>query len=326
MSSASASASSTIRKSSSSSYDKEKKLPSDSELLAAAHREGEINRKLRFRISDYKTLLQARIENVDRAIKSEVAALVEESSTEISRTEKERIDILKQLTDLQEIRIKLEEAIQRKTSLKQRTETELKKGRRVALSQKKNQDVAAEVLRELKKELGKICASLKILQKDDREIQLDVDKLYRSKEVVEYVLDAKKTQLSIDKELLHSRFDFKRMEADAIFQSEIEERETDVVGFEVESSREREQGEGAITIESAPGDREIQIDTSCTSSASATKNNSKMNSPRDTTGPSISIPVEEPDEVPPHLPASSNVEGQCFPTVGQVRLKSRSSC
>ncbi|CAD7972338.1 unnamed protein product [Amoebophrya sp. A120] len=190
-------------------WDATSKIPQDHELLAAVHREKTVSEKLHSKVAEYKHALQDRIQGLDEQIKNAVTELVEESETEIRGIESERIDILKQLTDLQEIRIRLEEAIQRKQKLKQRTETELKSGRNRALKQKRNQDVAAQVLAELRDELGGILRSLAVLKKDDSEIQYDVEKLYRAKEVVDYVLDAKKTQQSIDTELLHARFNFK---------------------------------------------------------------------------------------------------------------------
>eukprot|EP00392_Amoebophrya_sp_AT5.2_P011780 g11865.t1 len=185
------------------------KIPEDEELLAAVAREGGLADRLHRDITEYKDALQQRILSLDGEIKFSVRDLVHETAADISRVERERVEILKQLTDLQEIRIRLEDAIQRKTKLRQRTETELKKTRRVALLQKRNQDVKAEVLRELKAELGKISHSLHVLATDDKNIQYDIEQLFRAKETIDYVLDTRKTQIAIDKELLHARHNFK---------------------------------------------------------------------------------------------------------------------
>lgn len=83
----------------------------------------------------------------------------------------------------------------------------------VANAQKKNQDVSEAFLQELLDELGKINFSLAELKNDDEEIQLDIEKLYREKDILEYVLDAKKTQNAIDRELLNARHNFELVDS-----------------------------------------------------------------------------------------------------------------
>jgi len=188
------------------------KIPPDAELLEAARHEITSNQLLEKKITEYRKGLQSRIQNMDEDIKKNVKMLVEESKSEIAKIEEERIDTIKQLTDLQDIRIKLEEAIQRKEQLKLRTETELKRGRKLVLAQKKNQDVSEAFLCELEDELEKIQSQLTGLIRDDQKIQIDIGKLYQAKELLEYVLDAKKTQNIIDAELLNARHNFELVE------------------------------------------------------------------------------------------------------------------
>lgn len=81
--------------------------------------------------------------------------------------------------------------------------------------QRKNQDVSEAFLQELVVELNNLRSQLEGLAKDDHEIQLDIEKLYRAKELLEYVLDAKKTQNTIDRELRNARHNFELVEGEA---------------------------------------------------------------------------------------------------------------
>lgn len=130
------------QKGTSSKKPEEHRIPSPSELVAAARKDMETNRKLQERIKQYAGVFRARTTEIDVEIKAQVKELVDESVTELEQIETERADTLRQLSELHDIRVRLSDAIQKKHELKHRMDAELQRRKRAAI-QRSNESRAS---------------------------------------------------------------------------------------------------------------------------------------------------------------------------------------
>ena len=63
-------------------------------------------------------------------------------------------------------------------------------------------------MKDLQTELKKITTSVQELYQQNKDLGKDIGKLYADKDSLEFMIDAKKTQYTIDHELLSARHNF----------------------------------------------------------------------------------------------------------------------
>lgn len=108
------------------------KVPPDADLFRALETERAIASSFRKKIDDFLVVSQSHLSHIQQEVGKKSTKLLEETKNEAVDVEKCLANTLRQITELCEICMKLEDVIQRKGELRRRTNTELLKEREVS--------------------------------------------------------------------------------------------------------------------------------------------------------------------------------------------------